>query len=151
MNEFKQMMGNFKLGDKCDKDEKIDMTGAWDKTKSEPPTGPPEHRGSHPQESGGGRGRTSSDFDNYSSKVLKHSTCFQIIISRQNQAQALLSTRKAIAQTSLLCYLGSVHTWCPGTVPGYDTKLGTNVNPLFFKYPSQNSGTMPVAECKVEN
>ena len=31
--------------------------------------------------------------------------------------------------------LGSVHTWCPGSVPGYDSKLSAHVNTPFSKSP----------------
>ena len=36
--------------------------------------------------------------------------------------------------------LGSVHTWCPVMVPGYDSKLSTNVNTPFSKYPMPKFG-----------
>ena len=45
--------------------------------------------------------------------------------------------------------LGSVHTWCPGTVPGFCSTPGTNVNTPFSWYPRLNSGTVPVPEYKV--
>ena len=45
--------------------------------------------------------------------------------------------------------LGSVHTWCPGTVSGFYSTPGTNVNTPFFWYPRQNSGTVPVPEYMV--
>ena len=35
-------------------------------------------------------------------------------------------------------FWGSVHTWCPGTVPRYDSKLSTNVNTPVSKYPTPN-------------
>ena len=44
-----------------------------------------------------------------------------------------------------ICFLGSVHTWCP-----FYSTPGTNVNtPFFTWHPRQNSGTVPVPEYKV--
>ena len=36
--------------------------------------------------------------------------------------------------------LGSVHTWCPGTVPGFYSTPGTNVNTPFFLVPTPEFG-----------
>ena len=40
----------------------------------------------------------------------------------------------------LKAVLGSVHTWCPGTVPGFYSTPGTNVNTPFFLVPTPEFG-----------
>ena len=45
--------------------------------------------------------------------------------------------------------LGCVQTWCPSTVPENDSQRALMWTHLFFKYPRQNSGTVPVPEYKV--
>ena len=46
---------------------------------------------------------------------------------------------------------GSVHTWCPGTVPGYDSKLSTNVNTPFYKYPMPKFRLSAIFMCHISH
>ena len=47
-------------------------------------------------------------------------------------------------------HLGCVHAWFKGTGARVQYSLGTNADTPFFKYPRQNSGTVPVPKYKVD-